>query len=283
MAEEPTTGRWLYAVARGLDVTLLEELRGVADAPVSGVPVPAEAGGDPLIAVVSPVSLAEFGEQALRRNLEDLDWLAATARAHDAVVAAVSGAASAAVPLRLATVCFDDDRVRELVDESRAEFATTLDALTGRTEWGVKVYTDPAALASTEAPTPATTAGTASATAGGSGAAYLRRRKAALSARETGERLAAEHGERLHSRLAEAAVAYRRHAPQDPKLSGERAHMVLNGAYLVDDDRANAFAELVRALDAEHEAVRVELTGPWPPYSFAAVHQPDHRQRSEQP
>ncbi len=266
------TGLWLYAVARGLDPALLGDLRGIADAEVRSITVAGEGAGEgPLTAVVSPVPLTEFGEEALRRNLEDLDWLAATARAHDTVVAAVSGVASAAVPLRLATVCFDEERVRTLVEENRHGFAATLDALTGRTEWGVKVYTDPVRLA--ESAEPAEPAPSSSSGSGGSGAAYLRRRKAALSARETGERVAAEHAERLHARLASAAVAHRRHPPQDPKLSGKRDHMVLNGAYLVDDDRASGFAELVRALDAEHEAVHVELTGPWPPYSFAAVGQ----------
>ncbi|WP_024874172.1 GvpL/GvpF family gas vesicle protein [Saccharomonospora piscinae] len=269
MAEVGATGTgrglWLYAVARGLDTDAVAEAHGVADGAVRIVSVPLPEAGQTVSAVVSTVALAEFGEAALHRNLEDLDWLAATARAHDAVVAAVSGAADAAVPLRLATVCYDEDRVRALVAERDREFATTLDALSGRTEWGVKVYTEPGRHTGGEEPA-ATATGP-----GGAGSAYLRKRKAALSARETGERVAAEHAERLHGTLAATAVAHRRHPPQDPKLSGERARNVLNGAYLVDDDRAREFAELVRALDAEHEGVRVELTGPWPPYSFASV------------
>jgi hypothetical protein len=46
--------------------------------------------------------------------------------------------------------------------------------------------------------------------------------------------------------------------------------MVLNGAYLVDDVRAADFEELVVQLRADHPGVRLEVTGPWPPYSFAA-------------
>ncbi|MEY7971953.1 GvpL/GvpF family gas vesicle protein, partial [Saccharomonospora xinjiangensis] len=217
MSEHPTpTGLWLYAVARGLDPAPLEDLRGVAGAPVRDVRVRDEDTREELVAVVSPVSLDEFGEQALRRNLEDLDWLSATARAHDAVVAAVSAAATAAVPLRLATVSFDEDRVRDLVTRNRAEFVTTLNALSGRTEWGVKVYTDPGRLAA-PAGSAASTPASGESSSGGAGAAYLRRRKAALSARETGERVAAEHAERLHTRLAGAAVADPRPPPQAPK------------------------------------------------------------------
>jgi hypothetical protein len=47
--------------------------------------------------------------------------------------------------------------------------------------------------------------------------------------------------------------------------------MVLNGTYLVDDDRADEFASTVEELGKEYPGIRLELTGPWPPYSFACV------------
>lgn len=263
VSQREADGLWLYAVARELDPASVRGLRGVADAAVRIVPTEPTGAGRSLLAVAGPVSLTEFGEEALRRNLEDLDWLAATARAHDAVVSAVSERAGAAVPLRLATVCYDETRVRELLDAHRVEFTTTLDLLTGRTEWGVKVYANSAELAAAAAPTGERSSG--------AGTDYLRRRKASLSAREEGERLAAEHGERLHARLAESAIAHRRHPPQDSRLSGERAGMALNGAYLVEDAASTRFADLVRELDAEYDGIRVELTGPWPPYSFAGA------------
>jgi hypothetical protein len=60
-------------------------------------------------------------------------------------------------------------------------------------------------------------------------------------------------------------------APQSPQLAGQAGQMILNGAYLVDDGRSADFAAAVRDLADRHPAVRIELTGPWPPYSFAAV------------
>lgn len=102
------TGVWLYAVTRGRIPPRLTELRGVGGEPVRTV------DADDLLAVVSSVSLDEFGEVALKRNLEDLDWLAATARAHDAVVNSVARTAPA-VPFRLATLYLGDERVRGLL------------------------------------------------------------------------------------------------------------------------------------------------------------------------
>jgi hypothetical protein len=51
--------------------------------------------------------------------------------------------------------------------------------------------------------------------------------------------------------------------------------MILNGAYLVDLDESDGFAAAVRRLVAECPNMRIELTGPWPPYSFAVVGEPD--------
>ncbi|MEU6645327.1 GvpL/GvpF family gas vesicle protein [Saccharomonospora sp. NPDC046836] len=252
MAEYP--GRWLYVVTRRLASGALTDLRGVADEPVCTV----EAAG--LLAVVGAVNLAEYGEQALARHLEDLDWLAAAARAHDTVVAVVSRAASAAVPLRLATVCVGNERVRELLTERHAAFSAALALLAGRTEWGVKAYADPDSLTSQRRPA-----------SGGTGTAYLQRRRSQLASREQAARLAAERAEQLHGTLAALAVAARLHRPQDPKLSGRRDWMVLNGAYLVDDARTGEFATVVDQLRTELPGVQLELTGPWPSYSFAGL------------
>lgn len=253
-------GVWLYAISRGLPSQSLIGLTGIRDEQVHAI----EAAG--LVAVASPVSLAEFGEEPLRRNLENLDWLAETARAHDAVVNAVAGTAPAVIPLRLATVYLDDERVRGLLAERRADFETALDQLTGVSEWGVKVYGDPDALTK---PT-ADQAGESDRT----GTAYLLRRRAQLSAREDAERSAAEKAEQVHTTLLGLARSATRHPPQDPQLTGrQHAWMLLNGAYLVDDTRTEEFASVVKALDSQLAGLWLELTGPWPPYSFAGIGQ----------
>jgi hypothetical protein len=254
MTEE--VGLWLYAVARDLDAGALAGLTGVARTPVH----PVAARG--MTAIASPVPLSEFGEDALRHNLENLDWLAATARAHDAVVAAVNRLVTA-IPLRLATVYLDEVRVRTMLDERRSDLRVALELVSGRTEWGVKAYADPE--------TPARAVPPATPSAGRAGTAYLLRRREQLSARDEAARTAMAHGQRLHDTLASIAVAARRHPLQDPKLSGQPGWMVLNGAYLVDDARADEFAAAVRHLHTELPDVRIELTGPWSPYSFAGM------------
>lgn len=214
-----------------------------------------------LAAVASDVAVDEFGESALRHNLEDVDWLNSTARTHNQVVEAVAEQA-AVVPMGLATVFYGDDRVRACLAERAGLFGELLDQVAGRTEWGVKAYAELTA-AEPESAGPANT--------GRPGAAYLRRVRERRDSAERAKQDAVRQAGEVHAALAELSAQARTHRPQSRELAGYRGVMVLNGAYLVDDSRGEEFTGAVHELAGEHTALRLELTGPWPPYSFATV------------
>ena len=73
-----------------------------------------------------------------------------------------------------------------------------------------------------------------------------------------------------HERLLAAAADGRANPLQRPEATGRSGEMILNGAYLVETDREEAFREALASLRSSYEAdgVRYELTGPWPPYNF---------------
>lgn len=248
-------GAYMYAVGRGIEPAALRDLAGIRGAPLRLV----EHSG--LGAVVSTVDLDEFGDDGLRRNLEDLRWLEDVARSHDSVVAGVSRFGST-VPLRFATICFDDDAVRQRLSQWRDDLTTSLDRVEGRLEWGVKVYDVAAAVTPEVAP------------ADQSGTAYLTRRRAEQHQQTIDSEAAEVLADRIHETIRGQVVASRRLPPQDPRLTGHDEMMTLNGTYLVDRDRAEGLNELVTGLAAEHPEARIELSGPWPPYSFATLESP---------
>ena len=250
---------WLYTVLPADSADRVDTPRGV-----DGERVRTVRGGE-LAALVGDVGGERFGSRALARNLERLDWLAEVARAHDAVVR-TAAARGGVVPVRLATVFQDDDAVRALLVERRAEFVDVLEALTGRAEWGVKAYANPDAWAKAEVG-----AGEDSAGLAGEGSMYLMRRRAQLTARRRAEDEAARWSRAAHARLCELCTASRMHQPQNPQLSGRVAPMILNASYLVDQARVEDLRALVDELARQHEGLDVELTGPWPPYSFTAL------------
>ncbi len=247
--------RYVYAVCRPFDAPLQAQLTGVAGDP----PRLLAHGG--LVAVVSHVPEGDFSEEALRAHLEDLDWLAGTARAHQQVIDALT-AVTTPLPLRLATVFRDDSGVRVMMEEGQDGFRRTLDRLEGRVEWGVKVFVEaeperPAGAAREPAPRPA------------SGRDYLRQRRQQSRASEDLWSRAEEFATDLHHRLSSWADDTRLHAPQNPRLSGAAGRNVLNAAYLVRREASEEFVELVDRTKDDAPGIRVELTGPWAAYSFA--------------
>lgn len=238
----------------------LSELSGVGRGPIRTV----TAAG--LTAVAEDVPLGEFGEEALRRNLEDLPWLEATARTHHRIIEAVARQGPL-VPMRLATVYSSDASIAAILAERSADFRAVLARISGRKEWGVKAY----AVRPSELD--ADTGGTSGSDspAAGSGAAYLRRRRDQLAAQKNARRDTLADAEIIHAQLSAYAAESRLHPPQAPQLTGSKALMVLNATYLLDDEQAEKFGAAVAALDEHYERVRLELTGPWPPYSFAGA------------
>ncbi|MFI6519022.1 GvpL/GvpF family gas vesicle protein [Spirillospora sp. NPDC050679] len=250
---------YLYGVARGLDPAAVAQVSGVGGAPVRLL-----AAGD-LSAVVSTVELADFGEEALRVNLEDLAFLEATARAHHEVVDRAAHAAPTA-PVRIATIYRDDERVREILTRQHEQFTRVLDRVAGRSEWGVKAYAYAEAYEAAPQDDPGT--GSEARPAGGAGTAYLQRRQQQRRQHQSAARHISEQAQAIHAELSDHAVAVRQHPAQDPRLSGHEGTQILNVAYLLDDEQVEGFAEAVRAIDARSAGIGVEVTGPWPPYSF---------------
>jgi hypothetical protein len=245
------TGTYMYAITRPIAGTELGEVSGVLGSPVRVV------SDGALACVVSTVDLVDFGEQALRANLEDLTWVERVSRAHDDVVRGVAAMGTTA-PLRLATVCSDDTSVQQRLRRLGARGEKLLTSLEGRDEWGMKV------LGGTAPPA-------AAAVTSSSGAAYLRQRRADLANRDEVAAVAARQADELYTFVAANADAARRHRPQDARLSGLARPMLLNAAFLVARDDLPAFR---RAVDAVAQALppdSVQLTGPWPPYSFAVM------------
>jgi hypothetical protein len=248
---------YVYAITRRPAPERLRGMRGVSGEPVRSI----ERGG--LSAIVGSVDPRRFSEEPARGGEEDLRALEGLLRTHHRVVQALAGGATV-LPLRLGTVYRGDERVEALLEERRAEFEATLERIAGRTEWGVKLLVDPAAFdAEPEDREP--DAGPDA----GAGTRYLLRRRAEERSRQRRRDRAAALADEVHAALDAVAAASRRHTPQDARLSGHRGWMPLNGAYLVDQGQDRELLAVVRRFDHPERGIRLELTGPWAPYSFA--------------
>ncbi|WP_232109624.1 GvpL/GvpF family gas vesicle protein [Streptomyces buecherae] len=254
---DPETGPcYAYAIGRGTP-ELADAAAGVSGLDGAGVRTVCADGLGALVCAVAPDA---FDTAGLRAQLEDLERLTTIARSHHEVVAAAS-AATTVLPLRLGTVYRDASRVAQMLREHGAALRESLDRLAGHAEWGVKVYAEPGA----GAPTPPA----ADDTTDTPGRAYLQRRRAAREAQRAADRTAREVVARVRAGAAEWAVDRVAHRPQHGELASTNGENLVNDAYLVGAEHVDAFQAAVRHAAAGAAGVRVELTGPWAPYSFA--------------
>jgi hypothetical protein len=260
--ERDELGYYVYGVAWADEADLPGDLEGVDPA---NRPTLIEHGS--LVAIASRVSLSEFGEEPLHENLNDVEWLEEKARAHERVLDSVLSRMPV-VPMRLCTIYRGEAQVREVLEREHEVFADALRRLEGKTEWGVKVIAEPGAL--TKAADAASGAAGQSDAELSAGAAYMREKGRASRRRDAADRVAEAWAQEVHDRVSAHAVEALLNPLQNPEVSGHTGEMLLNGVYLVDDRKAGDFHSAIDELAGEYEprGVRVELTGPWPPYNF---------------
>lgn len=262
---------YTYAVLRRTPeaTAAVTHLRGVAGEPVHLVD-PAE-GTPQLSFAVGHVPAADYDETPLKAHLDDLDWLESTVRSHHAVVAALVGCGAAVLPLRLATVYHDEDRARQALDTRRDYFLSLLHRLTGHVELGVKIYATP------DITPPEADTGAGQEQPTGLGATVPICRSAAADNAGT-RRPGAESPRRPHTSprrpppspwtawpTARNAAASRAPAPAPTWATTPISSPC---------GRVDAFRTGILAAAEGVPGLRVEVTGPWAPYSFALQPEP---------
>jgi len=232
---------WWYAVIdSGSSIPDLVGVDGIS--PVFLLP------GDHVDLVVSDVEsdvlVAATGGQVDERT-------AGLAVEHDRVVGVIARNCPAVLPVRFGSMV-DPASAERLGDATGNRLASALESVRNKVEYGIRVVRRPKPPERTDEAS--------------SGAAYLagvsRRRQAALQQESAVSQRVAVLGSAL-GRLSDASTT----------LATRRPGQVVNEAYLVAVERADEFVAVAEAAAADLAAAGADLvlTGPWAPYSFAAV------------
>jgi hypothetical protein len=224
-------------------------------------------------AIVSKVSLQEFGQEELEANLEDIQWVEAKVLAHQRVLEAVL-ADHTLVPMRFCTIYRSESGVQEVLAKHYDDFVEALAHLKGKQEWGGKVYCDGQTLAQRVGESSNKVKELkAEMEEKSSGAAYFLKKKVYDVITEEVEQASDEYAQRSHDRLSSHAEEAVVNPLQSKELTGRDEAMVLNGAYLVAEERLTAFRAELESLKEEYGDLGFiyEMTGPWPPYNFVST------------
>jgi len=229
----------------GDDVRILEIPRSGASAPRDWL-------------VVSTIPESDYGEASLDRGLQDLEWVAPRALAHETVVEHFLSL-PAVLPMQLFTIFKGDQRAIEHVVRDRRRIAPIMKRITGKVELGLRLSLNP------QAPP----AGGARARAQPkSGADYLTRKREQRDLAQSQLKQARKHAARIYKAASAAATAARRRTATEQEAPGSR--LVLDAAFLVPVRRTAAFRAAVNrhARVIANAGLTVSLTGPWPAYNF---------------
>ncbi|MGY1601811.1 GvpL/GvpF family gas vesicle protein [Geodermatophilus sp. SYSU D00815] len=192
-------------------------------------------------------------------DLSESGRLATLARGHDAVVRAAAGVGPV-LPLRFGTVVPDETAARRLLAEHGAAARAQLARIGDTREWGVKLVRRLDAEPVPAGPRPADRVGV-------SGTEYLARRRQALRRHDETEAAAEQAAELLEETL-------RPHVAESLRRGGAPgSSLLLDLAFLVPPEAETAFLAAAGELRErlEPDGLEVEVSGPWPPYSFAAL------------
>jgi hypothetical protein len=253
--------RYLYAVASA------NAEAGVAAANLRGID-----GGrvetiveGRLLGATSAVPASDYEEAPLNERLQDLEWLAPRAAAHQEVNGKLLEIADAVIPLAFGAIYRDDEGVRELLRTRADDFADRLRAVEGRAEWIVSIERDGSA-----APTGgAVGALDAEIAAAPPGRAFLlgkRRDEVIREERRTRDAALAEETWATIEAIAERVY-------REPLIEDPTAAAIARFSVLAHRDREIELGDVVRRLGGSgvSEGYRVRLSGPWPAYRFGGL------------
>lgn len=235
---------YLYGITEG----------GKAGAPqLAGVDGQAAVEAVPCAGLTCWISRVDKGEFAdsLATNMENLEWLAEVSVRHQQVVAAIAAICDI-LPARFGTVFRSPSSLAADVEKQKKVLEQDLKRIRGCEEWGLKVFSErsqPAASGKAK-----------------SGREYLRAKAAAL---HTEPRKGADAElQRLLSAVEELAVES---APGSGAVSRGQRGLQWQGSLLVKRSQRSKLQQLAARFSREWEGARsIELSGPWPPYSFVS-------------
>jgi hypothetical protein len=255
---------YVYCVTRDNVIPSTEGVDGTCRFAVASI--------DGVSAVYTCVNAHEFSQEAIDRRASDLEWLGAIGYRHQDVVSDLMKKTSI-VPLRAFTLFSSDEALRAYLHENAGLLTRALERLDGKQEWTLRVEFDPAKWSESLARRVSslhalqTEIDTAA-----PGKAFLLRKKLEderkRSSKEAEQQVVAEIEQAVLDKLRCETVAETR----------ERR----DGAFpqidvLINRDEEAVLQELHAELTGRYaaEGVSVGLTGPWPPYSFAALSSPE--------
>lgn len=198
---------------------------------------------------VSTVDAKGFSEE-INRNMENLEWLALHSVRHQQAVAEIAGKGPV-VPARFGTIFSGQQALQKNIQGRKAALEKVFKRISDADEWGVKIFAE-------QPPAPEAPAQVRS------GKEYLQSKASRL------KRSSERDDSGLQEFVRELEKIAVDSAPSG-KISGVQPDLLWQATFLVPRSRRkqwdSALQQFVKKWGGKR---RIEVNGPWPPYSFVS-------------
>lgn len=225
---------------------------------------------DKLRAVYDLVDASDFCEEALAANLRNMEWVQQHAANHQHTLTLVSQEQTV-IPLKFGAVFRSKASVLKMLRDREEEFECFLDRFHNTSEWGVKLYCEEAQLSqwlcAHSQPLITLDRKIQSATPGG---AFLLKKKKEVLLKEALKEMINQERKRLFEVLRDMSAHSKVLKETTRELTRRNGSNVFNMALLISEETQRKLADFQEAAKVHLRAkgMHLELSGPWPPYSF---------------
>ena len=226
-----------------------------------------------LYATVSKVEEEEFGQEGLKRNMADFEWVKAKASIHEKMIEQVMTNTDV-IPFRFGVLFNTDDSLKAMLQEYDEEFKAILRKLENKEEWGVKIYCDTKKLKTfsiNDEPEILEIENQINSSSVGK-AFFLKKKKDELLAQMINRKIN-EYGQESFDLLKDLSFEARINKLLPKEVTEREDEMILNSVFLINKDEVDDFTSMVDTLKMhyENEGFFIDCTGPWPPYNFCGL------------
>jgi hypothetical protein len=221
-----------------------------------------------LAAVWSPVPVEDFCGPAAEERLRDLTWIGPRVIRHQEVVAGVMRH-SPVLPVRFGTIFASLANLEKVLQRHSGTIAACLERLTDQEEWAVKGMLDrPGAKDKLFSLKLAREAESLEALAPGK--RYFEEQRLRAACDQELQRWLQEVCREVWIGLRDYAAEIQERRLLSRKTTGSDQDMAWNWALLIPRQAVGGFQARIQDINAQYgdRGLRVEVTGPWPPYSF---------------
>lgn len=262
-------GFYLYAVRPANHTDVFPEIKGI-DGASKVFPVLV---GDKMWAVVSHVSLKEFRAKEISEKAQnDLQWITGKSLLHNRVIMqSAEGTDGAIVPMKFGAIFKDKDSLTKAIKKDSKRFLRLFEKLKGKEEWSLKIFANPeaikkeimksdAALEDKERELPSLPAGFA----------YFKEKELEeeIERRKRGE--FQKWAQKILQLLPHFVDEVRVGKVLDKELNVKGESIILHAIVLIKKKKLEKLLKKggkVRSM-LEEKGLRIEMSGPWPPYNF---------------